>query len=172
MKAEILSIGSEMTSGQNLDTNSRWLSLKLAEMGIPVGFHTTVADDLADNIDVFRSAIQRADLVISTGGLGPTQDDLTREVIAAVAGVKLIEDSESLKHIEAMFAKRGRVMADRNKVQALLPVGAEAISNPVGTAPGVWMKIGGTVIAAMPGVPSEMFRMFDEQVKQIGRAHV
>ena len=165
MKAEILSIGSEMTSGQNLDTNCRWLSLRLAEMGIPVGFHTTVADDLADNIDIFRIAIQRADLVVATGGLGPTQDDLTREVIAAVAGVPVSEDLESLQQIEAMFAKRGRVMADRNKVQALLPVGAETIPNPVGTAPGVWMKIGKTIIAAMPGVPSEMFKMFDEQVK-------
>src|SRR5437588_10652074 len=84
MKAEILSIGSELTSGQNLDTNCQWLSRRLAEIGIPVAFHTTVADDLADNVAVFRAACERADLVISSGGLGPTQDDLTREVIAAV----------------------------------------------------------------------------------------
>ena len=165
MKAEILSIGSEITCGQNLDTNCRWLSLKLAEMGIPVGFHTTVADDLQDNIDVFRTAIGRADLVLSTGGLGPTQDDLTREVIAAVADVEMKEDAESLSHIQAIFAKRGRMMADRNRVQAMLPAGAEAIFNPVGTAPGVWMNLGSKIIAAMPGVPSEMFVMFNEQVK-------
>jgi len=87
MQAEILSIGSELTSGQNLDTNCQWLSRRLAEIGVPVAFHTTVADDMADNVACFALATQRADLVISTGGLGPTQDDLTREVIAAVEKV-------------------------------------------------------------------------------------
>lgn len=164
MKAEILSIGSELTSGQNLDTNCQWLSRRLAEIGIPVGFHTTVADDLADNIAVIRTAASRADLVLITGGLGPTQDDLTREALAAVAGADLVEDPVSLEHIQEMFAKRGRVMPDRNRVQALFPRGAEAIFNAAGTAPGVWMPIGNCIIAAMPGVPSEMFRMYEEQV--------
>src|SRR5256885_16598325 len=99
MKAEIISIGTEITSGQNLDTNSQWLSRRLAEMGIPVGFHTTVADDLADNVNVFRVASERADVVLVTGGLGPTQDDLTREVMANVAGVELAEDPGSLEAI-------------------------------------------------------------------------
>ncbi len=165
MKAEIISIGSEITSGQNLDTNGQWLSRRLAEIGIPVGFHTTVADDFTDNVAVFSNACQRADLVLATGGLGPTQDDLTREVIAAVAGVPLEEHLPSLEHIKEMFARRGRVMPDRNRVQALLPKGAEAIFNVAGTAPGVLMPIGHATIAAMPGVPSEMFRMFEEQVK-------
>src|SRR2546429_4187276 len=123
MKAEILSIGSEITSGQNLDTNCQWLSRRLAEIGIPVGFHTTVADDLADNVAVFRLACERADLVVATGGLGPTQDDLTREVIATVAAVPLEEHGPSLEHVREMFAKRGRVMPDRNRVQALVPKG-------------------------------------------------
>src|SRR3954454_24859994 len=87
MKAEIISIGSELTSGQNLDTNAQWLSRRLAEIGIPVGFHTTVADDFDDNVAVFRAACDRADLVLATGGLGPTQDDLTREALAAGSGV-------------------------------------------------------------------------------------
>ncbi len=165
MKAEILSIGSEITSGQNLDTNCQWLSRRLAEIGVPVAFHTTVADDLADNIAVFRTACERADLVISTGGLGPTQDDLTREVIAAVAGVPLEEDPVSLEHIKEMFTKRGRVMPDRNHVQALIPKGATAIFNVCGTAPGVWAKVGRATVVAMPGVPSEMFRMYTEQVQ-------
>ncbi|WP_439621305.1 competence/damage-inducible protein A [Gemmata sp.] len=165
MKAEVLSIGSEITSGQNLDTNCQWLSRRLAEIGVSVGFHTTVADDLADNVAVFRTACERADLVVSTGGLGPTQDDLTREVIAAVAGVPLEEDPASLAHIKEMFAKRGRVMPDRNHVQALLPKGAEAIYNVCGTAPGVWAKVGRATVVAMPGVPSEMFRMYLEQVQ-------
>src|SRR5262245_21143412 len=116
MKAEIISIGTEITSGQNLDTNSQWLSLRLAEIGIRVAFHTTVADDLDDNVAVFRNACQRADLVIATGGLGPTLDDLTREVIARVAGVKLEEHGESLEHIRSMFARRGRAMPERNRV--------------------------------------------------------
>ena len=87
MKAEIISVGSELTSGQNLDTNSQWLSRRLAEIGIPVGWHTTVADDLDANLDVFRTAVGRADLLLATGGLGPTQDDLTRDVLAQVADI-------------------------------------------------------------------------------------
>ena len=92
MKAELISIGSELTSGQNLDTNSQWLSLRLEEIGIPGGWHTTIADDFDDNVAAFRSATERARLVIATGGLGPTQDDLTREVLAKVAGVELVFD--------------------------------------------------------------------------------
>ncbi|MDB5310530.1 MAG: cinA [Gemmataceae bacterium] len=165
MKAEILSIGSELTSGQNLDTNAQWLSRQLAEIGIPVGFHTTVADDLADNIACFRAACARADLVLATGGLGPTQDDLTREAVAAAAGVGLVEDRASLDHIRDLFAARGRVMPDRNRVQALFPEGAEPVFNVAGTAPGIWLRVGRALVVAMPGVPSEMFRMFAEQVR-------
>src|SRR6202049_2938142 len=101
MKTEIISIGSELTNGQNLDTNSQWLSRRLAEMGIPVGWHTTIADDLEDNVAAFRIASRRAGLVLATGGLGPTQDDLTREVLAQVAGVELVLHPESLEHIQA-----------------------------------------------------------------------
>ena len=165
MKAEIISIGSELTTGQNLDTNSQWLSLRLAEMGIAVGWHTTIADDLTDNIDAFRIAAGRAQLVIATGGLGPTLDDLTREVLAKVAGVELVFHEESFTHIQEMFARRKRPMPERNRVQAFLPHGAEIIANPLGTAPGIWMKIGSAFIAAMPGVPSEMFAMFQNEVK-------
>ena len=110
MKAEILSIGSELTSGQNLDTNAQWLSRRLAEIGIPVGFHTTVADDFDDNVTAFRIATQRAGLVLATGGLGPTQDDLTREALAAVAGVELVFHQESFDRIQEMFARRQRAM--------------------------------------------------------------
>jgi nicotinamide-nucleotide amidase len=164
MKAEVVSIGTELTTGQNLDTNARWLSLRLAAIGVPVAFHTTVGDDLDDNVAVFRTALARTDLVLTTGGLGPTQDDLTREALAAVAGVELVEDPASVEHIREMFAKRGRQMPDRNRVQAQFPRGAEAIPNAAGTAPGVWMAVGEKIVVAMPGVPSEMFRMFDEQV--------
>src|SRR5438132_1300281 len=165
MKAEIISIGSELTSGQNLDTNSQWLSRRLAEIGIPVGWHTTIADDLDDNVDAFRLATRRAGLVIATGGLGPTQDDLTREVLAQVAGVELVFHESSFKHIQEMFARRNRTMPERNRVQALFPAGAEPIPNPIGTAPGVWMTIGAALLVAIPGVPSEMVAMFEEQVR-------
>lgn len=165
MKAEIVSIGSELTTGQNLDTNSQWLSLRLAEIGIPVGWHTTIADDLDANVEAFRIAASRAELVLTSGGLGPTQDDLTREALARMAGVGLVLNEASLEQIREMFARRGREMAERNKVQAMFPVGAEAIPNVCGTAPGVWMRYGRAVFAAMPGVPSEMHRMFEEQIK-------
>jgi nicotinamide-nucleotide amidase len=165
MKAEVISIGSELTSGQNLDTHSRWLSFRLAEMGIPVGWHTTIADDLDDNVAAFRIAAGRAGLVLITGGLGPTQDDLTREALARAAGAELVLHEESLRHIAAIFRRFGRDMPERNRVQALLPAGAEAIPNDRGTAPGVWMRQGGAWVAAMPGVPSEMYHMFDTRVR-------
>jgi nicotinamide-nucleotide amidase len=165
MKAEIISIGSELTSGQNLDTNSQWLSRRLAEVGIPVGWHTTVADDLADNVAAFKIAAGRAQLVLASGGLGPTQDDLTRQALAEAAGAPLVLDPASLAHIEQMFARRSRVMPAGNRIQAHFPAGAEPIANANGTAPGIWMTLGGCTIAAMPGVPSEMIAMYENQVK-------
>jgi nicotinamide-nucleotide amidase len=165
MYAEILSIGSELTSGQNLDTHSQWLSRRLAEMGIAVGWHTTIADDLEINVEAFRLAVRRARLVIATGGLGPTQDDLTREALARAAGVDLVFHQESLEHIQQMFGRRGRLMTERNRVQAYFPAGAEPIPNPNGTAPGIWMPVGTSVVVAMPGVPSEMYAMFQTQVQ-------
>jgi nicotinamide-nucleotide amidase len=162
---EIISIGTELTTGQNLDTNSQWLSRRLAEIGITVGWHTTIPDDLAINVAALRLAAERARLVIITGGLGPTQDDLTRDALAEAAGVSLVLHEASLEHIREMFARRGRQMTERNRVQALFPVGAEAIPNALGTAPGIWMQTGQSLIAALPGVPSEMFQMYEAQVK-------
>jgi len=165
MKAEIISIGSELTSGQNLDTNSQWLSRRLTEIGIAVGWHTTVADDLDANVEAFRIAAGRAALVLATGGLGPTQDDLTREALARAAGVELVFQEASFAEIQAMFARRGRTFPERNRVQAYFPAGAEPIPNANGTAPGIWLLLGGCHIAAMPGVPSEMYAMYETQVK-------
>jgi nicotinamide-nucleotide amidase len=164
MIAEIVAIGTELVSGQSLDTNSQWLSRSLGALGISVHFHTGLGDDLAENIDALRIACARADLVITSGGLGPTQDDLTREALAAVAGVPLVEDAESLAAIAAMFARRNRPMAERNRVQALRPEGAETLPNSVGSAPGIWMAVGRSRVACLPGVPHELKRMFDEQV--------
>lgn len=164
MKAEIIAIGSELVSGQSLDTNSQWLSRGLAARGIPVHFHTTLGDDLEENVAALRIALGRAGLVVLSGGLGPTQDDLTREAVALVADVPLVEDADALAAIAAMFERRQRTMAERNRVQALVPRGAEVLANRVGTAPGLWMRIGESVVACLPGVPYEMRIMFDEQV--------
>src|SRR5882724_11312845 len=164
MKAEILSIGTEITTGQNLDTNAQWLSRRLAEIGVPVHFHTTVGDDLEDNIAVFRHAVQRAELVVCSGGLGPTADDLTREVLARTAGVDLILDEASLAQIRGMFTSRNREMPERNQVQAMFPAGATPIPNPNGTAPGIWLESAGSLVVCLPGVPREMFAMFTDWV--------
>ena len=141
MKAEIIAIGTELTSGQKLDTNSQWLSLELAELGIPVHWHTTVADDMDENVQALRIAADRADIVLITGGLGPTLDDLTRDALAQLAGVELVLHPPSLDFIEGFFQQRGRAMPERNRVQALFPSGSEPLVNPIGTAPGIWMEV-------------------------------
>ncbi|MEX2114666.1 MAG: CinA family nicotinamide mononucleotide deamidase-related protein [Pirellulales bacterium] len=169
MIAEVISIGDELTSGQRLDTNCQWLSERLGELGVRVMYHTTVADDLHANVAVFRAAIDRADVVVATGGLGPTADDLTREALAAVAGVALLLDQASLDYIAGLFARFKRDMPESNRVQALFPDGSRIIHNKNGTAPGIWMEIarsGGGVchVFALPGVPAEMFEMFSHTV--------
>src|ERR1700753_479597 len=119
MHAEVISIGDELTSGQRLDTNSQWLSIRLGELGVSVMYHTTVADNLDANVQIFRAAAQRADIIVATGGLGPTADDLTRDAIAAAAGVGLELDAAALDYIEKLFARRHRPMPERNRVQAM-----------------------------------------------------
>jgi nicotinamide-nucleotide amidase len=170
MHAEIIAVGTEITSGAKLDTNSQWLSQQLAELGIATRYHTSVADDLAANVEVFRLASQRADVVLITGGLGPTLDDLTRQALAELLGVELVEDADSLAAIEAVFSRRGRLMPASNRGQALFPAGGSPLPNPIGTAPGVWCEAPRPgrppcPFAAMPGVPTEMKRMFKEQVE-------
>lgn len=171
MHAEIIAIGTEITSGAKLDTNSQWLSQRLADLGVATRYHSSVADDFEANVEVMRLALQRADVVLVTGGLGPTRDDLTRQALAAAAGVTLREDPESLRAIEEYFASRGRPMPASNRVQAHLPEGSEVIPNPIGTAPGIWMEIQrpgrhACRLAAFPGVPSEMKPMFREHVER------
>ncbi len=167
--AEVISIGDEMTSGARLDTNGQWLSRRLGEMGIHVAFHSTVGDTLSHNVDVFRIASERADLVIATGGLGPTRDDLTREALAELSQRPLELRQDALDHILELFTKRHREMPNRNRVQAMFPVGSEQIFNPEGSAPGIDIVIDRTDqspsrIFALPGVPAEMKRMFDDTV--------
>lgn len=169
LTAEIVSIGDEMTSGARLDTNAQWLSRRLQELGVEVIFHSTVGDTLSHNVDVFRIAAQRADVVVCTGGLGPTRDDLTREALAGVVDRPLELRQESLDHIESFFASRQRVMPERNRLQAMFPVGSDEIFNPQGTAPGVDLAVEreqqpDSRVFALPGVPAEMKRMFTDTV--------
>ncbi len=169
LTAEVVSIGDEMTSGARLDTNAQWLSRRLGELGIHVAFHSTVGDTLQHNVDVFRIASQRADIVVCTGGLGPTRDDLTREALSAVTGQPLELRRSAMEHIESLFASRKREMPERNRVQAMFPVGSDDIFNPQGTAPGIDLQVARqgkspSRIYALPGVPAEMKRMFDDTV--------
>jgi len=169
MHAEIIAIGTELTTGAKLDTNSQWLSLELQAVGIPVHYHVTVADDLEANVNVFRSAIERSEIVLISGGLGPTLDDLTRDVLAKLTDASLVLHEPSLAIIRGMFARRNRVMPERNVVQAMFPEGSQPIPNRRGTAPGIFMEIARAgrspcILAAMPGVPSEMKVMFHDDV--------
>ncbi|MDG2221327.1 MAG: molybdopterin-binding protein [Rubripirellula sp.] len=166
---EVISIGDEMTSGARVDTNAAWLSRRLGELGIHVAFHSTVGDTLEHNVDVFRIASERSDVVVCTGGLGPTRDDLTRDALAGLTNQPLEMDAASLQRIESMFRRRKREMPERNHVQALFPRGSREIINPQGTAPGIDLVIerkdrNGCHLYALPGVPAEMKRMFDETV--------
>lgn len=169
MRAEIIAIGDELITGQRLDTNTQWLAERLTEIGVEVGFHTTIGDNLADNVSAFQAAIVRADVVVATGGLGPTADDLTREALARAAGVALVRDEASLEHIRSLFARRGREMPERNQVQADFPLGAAPIANEHGTAPGIRMRIEPAIgtpcmVFALPGVPAEMKPMWRDWV--------
>jgi nicotinamide-nucleotide amidase len=169
MIAEILAVGAEIVSGAKLDTNSQWLSQRLGELGIATRYHTSIADDLAANVRTLQIAAERADVIIVSGGLGPTLDDLTRHAIAELAGVPLVLHEPSLLRIQEMFRTRGRVMPDRNRIQAEFPAGAAVLENPIGTAPGIWLELPRANrepcrIAALPGVPSELKRMFVDQV--------
>jgi nicotinamide-nucleotide amidase len=171
MHAEIIAVGTELTTGAKLDSNSQWLSLKLAEVGIPVHYHTTVADDLNAMVAVMREAVNRSDLILITGGLGPTLDDLTRQAMAELTQTILVLHEPSLEFIKSMFARRHRTMAKRNEIQAMFPEGSVPIPNLRGTAPGIWMEIPRkgsetpATVAVMPGVPSEMKHMYHEQVQ-------
>ena len=169
MRAEVIAIGDELTTGARLDTNSQWLSAELAVLGIPVVFHTTATDTLEAGVEAFRIAAGRADVVVATGGLGPTADDLTRDVLAAVAGQPLELSAEALVAVESRFARRGMPMPETNRRQALFPRGSRMIPNPDGTAPGLDVDLarpdgGRARVFALPGVPAEMKRMWRQTV--------
>jgi len=164
VKAEVLTIGDELLRGEIIDSNKSFLSDRLLGLDIETRFHASVRDDPPDMIDAFQRAAARSDIVLVSGGLGPTRDDLTAEVLAQAFGRKLVLDAEALAGIRAFFAAVGREMTENNASQAHFPEGAEVLPNPIGTAPGFLVEEQGTLFFCMPGVPREMTRMMDEQV--------
>lgn len=164
MKAEILSVGTELLLGEIDDTNASYLSRRLAASGIDVHLRHTVGDNLERLVQVLSTARRRAEVVLLTGGLGPTPDDLTREALAELTQRPLQTVPEAEFRLHQFFMTRGRTPSNSDLKQAMAPRGAELLSNPVGTAPGIWLEHQGVVYVAMPGPPTEMREMMDNLV--------
>ncbi len=165
MKAELISTGTELLLGQTLNTNAYYLSQKLSSLGINVYYHTTVGDNAERMEQVLRTALDRADLVITTGGLGPTVDDLTKQAVCRVWDLEQEVHAESLERVKAFFVKLGRDMPESNLKQAYFPTGSKVIPNHLGTAPGALVEKGDQIIVILPGPPAEMRPMFEETVE-------
>jgi len=164
MKAEIIAVGSELLTPDRLDTNSLFLTEELNRLGIEVVRKSIVGDNRDDLSAAFHEALERVELIIASGGLGPTEDDLTRETVADLLGRKLQLNKNILQYIEGRFRQLGREMPSVNVRQAMVPEGAEVLENPRGSAPGLWIEDGGRRIALLPGPPRELKPMFHEQV--------
>ena len=162
--AEIVSIGSELLLGQIVDTNAAWLAQRLTELGINLFYKTTVGDNPRRMKEVISGALERSDVVITGGGLGPTQDDLTRQIIADATGRKLVLDPGLLEQLEQRFRRRGLIMTPNNERQAYIPEGAIPVNNPNGTAPSFIVEDPQGVVFALPGVPFELKWLFDNEV--------
>lgn len=164
MQAEIVTIGTELLLGEIIDTNSAWIAQQLTTIGLNLYYTTTVGDNLGRVADVLRHALARSDVVITTGGLGPTVDDVTREAVARATGRDLTLDEDLVQEIARFFARRGYTMTANNRKQATLPRGATVIHNPVGTAPAFAVEHEGHVIICLPGVPHEMKHLMESDV--------
>ncbi|MEG1547720.1 MAG: competence/damage-inducible protein A [Clostridia bacterium] len=164
MTAEILSIGTELLMGQIVDTNAQYISKRLAELGIDQYFRTTVGDNEARLTGAIKTALSRSDIVIMTGGLGPTGDDISKEVASAVMNKQLVYDDVSLAALKARFAAMNHEMTPNNLKQAMFPVGCIILPNPNGTAPGCIIEENNKAIALLPGPPKEMVPMFENSL--------
>lgn len=162
--AELLTIGDEILYGQIVDTNSQWMSVELDKVGIKVIRKTSIGDQESEILTAFSEAEKRADVILITGGLGPTSDDITKPCLAKYFNCELKIHEESLAEVTEFFVSRGRELTETNRQQAALPVCCTKITNPIGTAPGMWFEKNGKVFMSMPGVPHEMKRMMKEQV--------
>ncbi len=167
--AEIVTIGSELLLGQIVDTNSAWMAQRLSTLGINLFYKTVVGDNPERMKEVLAQALDRSDLIITSGGLGPTQDDLTREIVAEVTGRKLVLNHHLMEQIEQRFHRRGLIMTPNNERQAYIPEGAIPVENPNGTAPSFIVEDPRGVIYSLPGVPFEMKWLFDNQVVPYSR---
>ena len=167
--AEILTIGTEILLGDLLDTNAAWISGRLASLGISIYRHTTVGDNKNRITAALEEAASRADLVITTGGLGPTSDDLTNACLGEAAGREMVEYPEARRHVDEMFRRFGRTPTQSNYKQALFPEGSKLIPNPAGTAMGAMLELDGALVATFPGVPGEMKGMFEETLEPLIR---
>ncbi len=164
MLAEIITIGDEILIGQIVDTNSAWMAQELNAIGIRVKQISSVSDDREHILKALAEAQQRADIILITGGLGPTKDDITKKTLADHFGVELVENADALENVKRIFAKYGRPLLEVNIQQAWVPANCEVILNYNGTAPGMWFAQEGKVIVSMPGVPHEMMYMMEDQV--------
>ena len=164
MNAEIVSIGTELLMGETVDTNSSYLGAELAKLGVELRWATKVGDDPDRLFEVIDRAFRRSDVTLTTGGLGPTSDDLTREATARVMGEEMEVQEDLLEHLKGLFAGRGTPMPETNVKQATLIPSAEAVLNPLGTAPGWWVERDGRILVAMPGPPRELARMWTHEV--------
>lgn len=172
MKAEIISVGTEMLLGDITDTNATFLAQELANLGIDLFYVSQIGDNFGRLTSLLKQAWDRSDLIITTGGIGPTEDDLTREGIAHILGEEMTIDEASLAHLRSFFQHRGIEMPDRNKKQATLIPSATQLPNPLGTAPGWFVERDGRIVVSMPGVPREMFRMWQEEAVPRLRQHL
>jgi nicotinamide-nucleotide amidase len=163
VRAQIMSVGTELLLGQIVDTNAAYLAQYLSALGIDLYWQATVGDNLGRLTDELRRGWERADLIVMTGGLGPTDDDLTREGIAALLGEAMDVQPDLAEHLRSWFGRRGQAMPERNLKQATLIPSAQSLPNPIGTAPGWWVERDGRIIVTMPGVPVEMRKMWEEQ---------
>ena len=164
MLAEIITIGDEILIGQIVDTNSAWIAQQLNLIGIRVKQISSVSDSREHILTAFAEAEQRADVILITGGLGPTKDDITKKTIADYFGVGMVENAETLENVKAIFAKYNRPLLEVNRLQAQVPENCEVIINKNGTAPGMWFNLRGKVFISMPGVPHEMMYMMEGEV--------
>ncbi len=165
MKAEIMGIGTELLMGELTDTNSSWIASRLPALGIELQWVSIIGDDLPRLTEAFKQGMKRSDIIFTTGGLGPTQDDLTREAIAAAFGETPVIQQEVVENLERYFAARGTPMPQHNLKQANLIPSAKWVINNNGTAPGWWAERDGKIIICMPGPPGENHSMWEEQVE-------
>jgi len=167
IKAEIISIGNEILAGWTLNTNTHWIAEYLHDLGLPVGWMTTIADTESEIIQALKTASQRSEVIICTGGLGPTPDDITKRTITKFFDARLIIDENTLDHVLDLFESRHMVMPEINRNQALVPDTARLMFNPIGTAPGLVFEQEKNIYFFMPGVPREMKRMVEDHLKDI-----